>query len=93
MAVGAARGGQVLLSKEQRGSWDPCLRASLDSRRPGLDQVGQMGNFFLWIEGVALQTLLGFCFLPPGRGGWQSWLQALSLEFAISIKTQDERNT
>ena len=61
----------MLLSKEQRGSWDPCLRASLDSRRPGLDQVGQTGNSFLWIErGLLSKCCWGFVFfLLAGEAG------------------------
>lgn len=70
--------------------------ANLGSRLRGMDQLGQEGGSFpVGYERGSLATLLGFCFLPPvpGRGGWRSWLQALSLEFAISIRTQDEQNT
>jgi hypothetical protein len=28
----------------------------------------------------------------PGWKGWQGWLQALFLEFAVSIRIQDEYN-
>lgn len=37
-------------------------------------------------------TVLEFCMiLPvPGWEGWQGWLQAPSLEFAVSIRIQDE---
>ena len=84
----------MLLGQEQRGSWEPVPPGQSGLPPPGAGPSGPNRQLLLMDrKGVALQTLLGFCFLPPGRGGWQSWLQALSLEFAISIKTQDERNT
>lgn len=62
------KGGQGPLGQEQRGSQDPCPLASLDpAARAG--PSGPDGRFLLLgRKRVALQTLLGFCFLPPAPG-------------------------
>lgn len=87
-----AGGHQVPPGWEQRGAWDPCLRPAWAPATVGWTSGPDRRPLSRWKGGSSPATWMGFCFPAPapGRGGRQSWLQALSPERAISIRTRDE---
>lgn len=88
------RGPQVLLGRSREDLGFTPLGVELPS------EEGEQSYFLLMgMMGRNLHVTCSiagfFCMiLPvPGWKGWQGWLQAPSLGFAVSIRTQDEYNT